>query len=96
MLENGVDLHVNERQKIGYYCARSIEERRMPNGDFFTSRGEYVNLRYIAMLYIHSIGNQPYNRMAVFKMCDSVSSARYYSVCNVLRQWRIWLIPSYL
>ena len=28
-------------------------------------------------------------------MCDSVPSARYSSVCNVLRQWRIWLIPTY-
>ena len=27
-------------------------------------------------------------------MCDSVPSARYSSVCNVLRQWRIWLIPT--
>ena len=26
---------------------------------------------------------------------DSVPSARYSSVCNVLRQWRIWLIPTY-
>ena len=26
----------------------------MPNRDFFTSRGENVNLRYKAMLYIHS------------------------------------------
>ena len=31
----------------------------------------------------------------VFKMCDSVLSARYSSVCNVLRQWRIWFIPTY-
>ena len=27
-LENGADLHVNERQKIGHYRARSTEERR--------------------------------------------------------------------
>ena len=27
-LENGVDLHVNERQKIQHYRARSTEERR--------------------------------------------------------------------
>ena len=67
----------------------------MPNRDFFTSRGAYVNLHYIAMLYIHLIGNQPSNTMVVFKMRDSVPSARYSSVCNVLRQWRIWLIPTY-
>ena len=55
-LENGADLYVNERQKIRHYRARSTEERRrkMPNHDFFTSRDAYVNLRYIAMLYIHS------------------------------------------
>ena len=43
-LENGVDLYVNERQKIRHYRARSTEERRiiirrirrrMPNRDFF-------------------------------------------------------------
>ena len=28
-------------------------------------------------------------------MCDSVPSLRYFSVCNVLRQWRILLIPTY-
>ena len=31
------------------------ERRRMPNCDFFTSRGAYINLRYIAMLYTHSM-----------------------------------------
>ena len=53
---------VNERLKIRHCRARSAEERRrrrMPNRDFFTSRGAYVKLRYIAMLYTHSIGNQP-------------------------------------
>ena len=34
-LENGADLYVNEHQKIQHYRARSTEERRMPNGDFF-------------------------------------------------------------
>ena len=61
-LQNGADLYVNERQKIRHYRARSIKERRrrkMLNRDFFTSRGAYVKLRYIAMLYTHSIGNQP-------------------------------------
>ena len=28
-------------------------------------------------------------------MRDSVPSTRYSSICNVLRQWRIWLIPTY-
>ena len=67
----------------------------MPNRDFFTSRGAYVKLRYVAMLYTHSIGNQPYNTMVVFKMSDSVPSAKYSSVCNELRQWSISLISTY-
>ena len=110
MLKNGADLHVNERQKIRHYRARSTEERRRisrrrrrrrrrrkknAKSRFFTSHGAYVNLRYIAMLYTYSIGNQPENTMVVFKKCDSVPSARYSSVCNVLHQWRIWLIPTY-
>ena len=33
--------------------------------------------------------------MVVFKMRDSVHSARYSSVCNVLRLWSISLIPTY-
>ena len=53
-LENGSDLYVNERQKIRHYRARSMkkEERRMPIA-FFFSRGAFVNLRYIAILYTH-------------------------------------------
>ena len=57
----------------------------MLNRDFFTSRGAYVNCAIIAMLYTHSIGNQPLNTMEMFKMRDSVPSASYSSVCNVLR-----------
>ena len=64
-LENEADLYVNERQKIRHYRARSAEERRKKKkkknakSRFFTSCGVYVKLRYIAMLYTHSIGNQP-------------------------------------
>ena len=65
-LENRADLYVNEHQKIRHYRARSTEERRnrrirrrMPNRNFFTSRGAYINCAIIAMLYTHSIGNQP-------------------------------------
>ena len=60
-LENGADLYVNERQKIRHYRARSTEERRKKNAKplFFTSRGAYIKLRYISILYTHSIGNQP-------------------------------------
>ena len=62
MLENGADLYVNERQKIRHYHARSTEERKRrenAKSRFFTSRGVYVNCAIIAMLYTHSIGNQP-------------------------------------
>ena len=64
-LENGADLYVNERQTIRHYRARSTEERRIrrkkknAKSRFFTLRSAYVNLCYIAMLYTHSIGNQP-------------------------------------
>ena len=52
MLENGADLCVNERQKIRHYRARSTEKRRRRrrNSDFFTLRGAYVKLRYIALI----------------------------------------------
>ena len=65
MLENGVDLYLNERQKIRHYLARSTEEkeeeerRRRINRNFLTSSGSYVNCAVIAMLYTHSIVNQP-------------------------------------
>ena len=82
---------------------RSTKERRRRirrkkknvKSRFFYSRGAYIKLRYIAMLYTRSIGNQPLNTMVVFKMRYSVPSARYSSVCNVLRLWRISLIPTY-
>ena len=60
-----VDLHVNECQKIRHYHARSTERRRRirkkknAKSRFFSLRGAYVNLRYIAILYTYSIGNQP-------------------------------------
>ena len=43
----------------------------------FTSRGAQVNCAIMAMLYTRSIGNQPWNTMVMFKMRDSVPSARY-------------------
>ena len=63
-LKNGADLYVNKRQKIRHYRARSTDERRRRRKKknaklrFFTLRGAYVKLRYIAILYTHSIGNQ--------------------------------------
>ena len=43
----------------------------------FTSSGMLVNCVIMAMLYTHSIGDQLQNTMVVFKMHDSVPSARY-------------------
>ena len=69
------------------------EECQIP---IFTSHGAYVaKLRYHSDVIYSSIGNQAWNTMVVFKMCDSVPSARYSSVCNVLRLGRISLIPTY-
>ena len=91
-LENGADLYVNERQKILHFRARSTEERRrMPNGDFFTSRVAYVKLRCFNSFDWKSAIEHDDG----VKMRDSVPSARYSSVCNVLHLWRIWLIPTY-
>ena len=49
----------------------------------------------MAKLYTHSIGNPPQNTMVVFKMRDSVPSARYSPVCNVLCQWKTSFTPIY-
>ena len=50
-------------------------------------------LRY----YIHSFyWKSAVEQMVVFKMHDSVPSARYSPVCNVLHLWRICLIPTYI
>ena len=67
-LDNGVDLHVNERQKIRHYRARSTEEeeeeeelerrRRMQITIFYFARCIRKLALYIAMLYSYSIGNQ--------------------------------------
>ena len=51
-LENRADLYVNERQKIRRRKKKNAKSR------FFTSRGAYY-CTIIAMLYTHSIGNQP-------------------------------------
>ena len=67
---------------------------RNRNGDFFTLHGAHVNGAIMAMLCTHSIGNQPKNTMVVFIMHDSVPSARYSPVCNVLRQWKTSFIPT--
>ena len=97
MLENGLDLHVNERQMIRHYRARStgeVEEEECQIA-IFTSCGAHVNCAIMPMLYTHSIRNPPQNTMVVFKMRDSIPSARYSPICNVLRQWKTSLIPIY-
>ena len=68
-LENGADLYVNERQKIRHYRARSTEERRTRRTrrrrrrkkKKYKTRFFYFALcvSKIAILYTHSIGNQP-------------------------------------
>ena len=58
MLENGVNLRVNERQKIRHYRARSTEERRrrrirrIPNRDFNFAR--YIRKIALYSDLIHS------------------------------------------
>ena len=81
---------------IGPPKKRRRRRRRKKNSksSFFTSRGAYINC---ALLYIFII-------LIRFRIscrtrwwclkCD-VPSVRYSSVCNVLRLWRIWLIPTY-
>ena len=64
MLENGADLYVNEHQKIRHYRARPVEERiRKKNCQiaivYFARCIRKIAILYIAMLYTHSIGNQP-------------------------------------
>ena len=52
-LENGSDLHVNERQKIRLYRGRGPLEKnknKKPKWRFFTSRGAHLNCAII----IHS------------------------------------------
>ena len=54
-LDNGADLHVNDCHKIRHYRARSTEERRrrIPNHDFFTSRGAYIRKLVLYSDVIH-------------------------------------------
>ena len=59
------------RKWIGFTCKRAsenkttalgpLEKKKKKNAKwlFFTSRGAHVNCAIMAMLYTHSIGNQP-------------------------------------
>ena len=66
----------------------------MRNGDFCFAR-RARKLRYYGDV-IHSFDwKLVVEDNGGVKMCDSVPNARYSPVCNVLRLWRIWLIPNY-
>ena len=59
-LENGSDLHVNERQKIKTLAVGPLENKnKKPKWRFFTSRSAHLNCAIMAMLYTHTIVNQP-------------------------------------
>ena len=58
----------------------------MPNWDYYFARRVRKLALYSNVIHLFEV---------MFKKRDSVPSARYSSVCNVLRQWRIWLIPTY-
>ena len=95
-LKNRADLHINERQKIRHYRARSTVERRRrrirrkknAKSRFLTSRGAYVNCAIIAMLYTHSIGNQPWWCLIclIVYLAGDIPAGGYSSVSNVLRK----------
>ena len=62
--ENGVDLYVNEHQKIQNYRARSTEERRrIRRRKKKNAKSLYIFfarcVRKLALYSAHSIGNQP-------------------------------------
>ena len=59
VLENGANLYVNKCQKIRHYRARSTEERRRRKKKKIDKSRFLLRGAYIAMLYTHSIGNQP-------------------------------------
>ena len=84
-LENEADLYVNERQKIRHYRARSAEEGRRRRG---RRRMPNCDFFYFAPCV---------RKIALYnnKMRDSVPSAIYSSVCNVLHLRNISLIRTY-
>ena len=64
-------------------------ERRMPNRDFFYfARCVRKPALYSDLIHLFDWKSAVYT-MVVFQMRDIVHSARYSSVCNVLRLWKI-------
>ena len=78
-----------------YYYRIRIRNR---NGDiFFNFARLAAKLRYYGDV-VHSFywkSTVEHDGGLVFKMRDSVLSARYSAVCNVLRLWKTSLIPTY-
>ena len=96
-LENGADLYVNERQKMRHYRARSAEERRKKRKNNAKSLFFYFG-RCVRKLGYYSDSfdwKSAIEHDGMFKMSNSVPRARYSSICNVLHQWCILLIPTY-
>ena len=60
----------------------------MPNRDFFNFARVRKLTLYSDVIHLFDC-KSAVEHVVVFKMRDSVPSARYSSVCNVLRQWRI-------
>ena len=102
-LENGSDMLTSVRRydTIALGLLKKEEERRMPNAIFFFYFARCVRKLALYSDVIHSfycksaIEHDGGVSTVVIKMRDSVPNARYSSVCNVFRQWRIWVIPTY-
>ena len=62
---------------------------------FFTSRRMCKLLYYSDVIHYFDWKSAVEHDDRVFKMRDSVPSAGYFRVCNVLRLWKIYLIPAY-
>ena len=86
-----VIVHVNERHKIRHYRGRSTEERTRRMLKLiaifdFAARCLRKLALYSDVIHLFDWKSAVWDTMVVFKMRDSVPSARYSSVCNVLRQ----------
>ena len=71
----------------------------MPNRDFFTSRGEYVNLRYIAMLHTHYLYLAVYINTLILSNFDTngdpyIISGYTYISTAILIYLRLYLYIS--
>ena len=69
-----------ERRRRRKRRRRRRIERKNAKSLFFTSRGAYVNLRYTAMLYTHSISNQPYTVKSLVCVTHQIWCATMFSI----------------